>query len=75
MTGVIGVGRQTLRAECRAGDRLVSYDYVVGNPTGSNTSRNVSVSSNNRGVTLTYEGRGVVADPTTSLTVRCRTGS
>ena len=65
----------TLRAECRAGDQLVSYDYVVGTPTGSNTSRTVSVSSNNRSVTLTYDVRGVVADPTTSLTVRCRTGS
>jgi hypothetical protein len=65
-------GSQTLEANCRTGDRLVSYRYQVGDPTGSNTSRSVDVRSNGGGVTLTYEVVGTVADPKTSLTIACR---
>ena len=75
VTGVVGTGPQTLEANCRTGDQLVTYRYVVGNPTESNASRRVNVSTNGRGVRLTYEVTGTVADPRTSLTAVCRTGS
>lgn len=72
VTGVIGVGPQTLETSCRTGDRLVSYRYEVGRPTGGSTSRSVNVESNGRGVRLTYQVVGTVAGPVTSPTIVCR---
>ena len=71
-TGVIGPGRRTLEANCRTGDRVVSYRYSIAYPTGSNTFRSVNESSTNTGVRVVYEVRGTVTDRTTSLTVVCR---
>jgi len=70
--GVVGTGSQTLEANCRSGDRQTGYRYQVPNPTGSTTSRTVNVESSSRGVRLTYEVVGTVANPRTSLTVTCR---
>src|SRR5438105_435252 len=35
---IVSGQERTLEANCRAGDRLVSYTYDVASPTGSNTS-------------------------------------
>lgn len=75
VNGVVGTGPQTLEATCTSGDRLASYTYVVPRPTGSTTSRSVSVSSNGRGVRLTYEVVGTVRSNATSLTIVCRRAS
>jgi hypothetical protein len=72
VTGVIGPGTQTLEANCRTGDRLVSYRYEIGSPTGSNRSRSVSVSTTGQGAKVTYTVTGTVANPQTSLTIVCR---
>lgn len=47
--GAVGTGSQTLEANCRTGDRLVSYRSQVPRPTGSTTSRSVNAESNGRG--------------------------
>ena len=72
-TDVIVSGQErTLEANCRAGDRLVSYSYEVASPTGSNTSRSVNVSTTGTGARVTYRVVGTVANPTATLTVVCR---
>jgi hypothetical protein len=72
-TDVIVSGQErTLEANCRAGDRLVSYSYDVASPTGSNTSRSVNVSSSGTGARVTYRVVGTVTNPTATLTVVCR---
>ena len=70
--GLVGTGSQTITANCRTGDRLVSVRSQVPRPTGSTTSRSVNTESSGTGARLTYEVVGQVANPQVSLTIVCR---